>query len=790
MKNNYYYLYYFFDNAITRWIRVLLFFGIGVVVYLHLKDTAFIIRLLPLYFLMILQEVFIHFKLENSNPSKRITDNTSHIIECVDFKTRAKLERYSIIEKLIKSLLSDSEIRYFNKLLNYSHNIYEVSITEDQILKKAANLVSKMGGSYIHNVDIYASYLLLLDDINKTLFQKDIDEKDVITILSWVRKQYYFDIKKNSHFQFTGSGAFDFFVFGWNAQLSHYAYNFTREILSRSTTQPIGRNKEYDLLITALSKNSSSNAILVGRAGVGKTTLISELALDSDLGVLPKNISNKIVFKFYSERLIAGIGNEGDLEMRFVELFSELDHAGNVIVYIPNIENIFGGGGLNMDISGALIEYLKSNRIKIIGSTTDEAYKAFIYQKQEIKELFDVVEIAEPDNDTALFMVLEKSKELERINKVTISYQALKEVCKLSDSYVNDGSAMPGRAVRLAEDVISYALSHGVKNISESEVKGFVEEKTNLPLDTPDAEESKNLLNLEQEIHKTVITQDEAVRAISDAMRRVRSGMKNEGKPIASFLFLGPTGVGKTQTVKALTSSYFGDEKAMIRLDMSEYQNPDSIERFLGNNSGQYEETIIDKVLNNPFSLILLDEFEKANPRILDLFLQILDEGRLTDNLGRTISFKNTIIIATSNAGSEFIREKYKDGVTIENVKKELVEKVLQLNIFKPELINRFDDVIVFKPLSEEDVCQVAKLFLQDAIERIGQQQITLSYDSMVPEFIAKNSYSIEFGARNVRRFIEQTIENQLSKLLLSNQLQKGGSASISVDNNSLVIKS
>lgn len=788
MKNNFYFLYYFFDNPLIRWARVISFFVIGFFVYINLGNEIFILHILPLYFLLILQEFFIHFKLENGLPPKSVTEDFKHPIECVDFKTRVLLERNTKVMKIMKEIARNSDVHYFNKLLNFSFGVVPTSISEEDILKKANELVKDIEGKYIHSIDIYAAFLLLLDLEEKTLFQNDITEKDILNVLSWVRKQYKVDMYFHTGLHFTGSGVFDFFIYGWSAQISRYATNFTREALMQARPAPIGRAREYDLLVTALSKNSSSNALLVGPAGVGKTTLISQLVLDSDAGMLPKNISNKIVFKLHPEHLLSGIHNEGELEERFVYLFSELVHAGNVIVYIPNIENIFGGGGLNVDISGALIEYLRTNRIKIVGSTTPAAFQNYIYAKQEIKELFDEIEVSEPDSDTALFMVFEKAKEFERLNNVFILYGAIREACKLSEMYSNDGTAMPGRAIHLLDDVISYSTTHGIKVITKKEVHEYVEEKTHMALDKPDREESEKLLNLEQEMHERIISQDEAISSIADAMRRVRSGMNDTGKPIASFLFLGQTGVGKTETAKSLAKSYFGDEKTMIRLDMSEYQSSQSVERLLGKNGGEYEETIVDKVLKSPFSLILLDEFEKANPKILDLFLQVLDEGRLTDNLGRTASFVSTIIIATSNAGSEFIREKYIEGMGDE-VKKQLVEKVLEAGIFKPELINRFDDVIIFKPLSESDVVSIARLFLQEVIKKIAEQQITLTYDDEVLQFIAASSYSIEFGARNVRRFIEQSVENQLSKLILSDALQNGGEAKIAIDNNALVIK-
>ncbi|MEO6692469.1 MAG: hypothetical protein ABIO44_09035, partial [Saprospiraceae bacterium] len=442
MKNNYYFLYYFFDNPYVRWMRVLLFLSMGVLVYLNLGNGRFVISILPIYCVLILQEFFIHFKLENSNPPKKITDKFKHVIECVDYKSRAHLERYNNLEKIIGEFSNVSESQYLSRLLNFKFLYQVTDITEEDILRKARDVVASAGGKYIHAIDIYVSYLILTDEKSRELFKNDITQKDILHVHSWVRKLYSIDLKHHTGLRFSGSGVFDFFVFGWSEQIARFASNFTKEVLSNSTTSPMGRNSEYDLLITALLKNSSSNALLVGGAGVGKTTLISKFVIDSNEGLLPSHISNKTVFKLYAERLIAGINNTGDLETRFIELFSELSHAGNIIVYIPNIENIFGGGGLNFDISGALIEYLRSNQIKIIGSTTDEAFHSYIYQKQEIKALFDIIEMNEPDEDTALFMVLEKASELEHLNNVTISYDAVKESCALSDSYATDGSAM------------------------------------------------------------------------------------------------------------------------------------------------------------------------------------------------------------------------------------------------------------------------------------------------------------------------------------------------------------
>lgn len=464
-------------------------------------------------------------------------------------------------------------------------------------------------------------------------------------------------------------------------------------------------------------------------------------------------------------------------------VIEELSHAGNIIIYIPEVQNIFGSSSFRIDLSGALLPYLKNNNLRIIATVTPQNYKSFIEPNSALLNVFETVKLEEPDKETAIQMLLEKANVIEKKNKVSLTYRSIIAACSLANRYLQD-KVMPGSGVSLLNDAANSVFLNKKEIVEEEDVINKIEEKTKIAVAAPKEKEKDLLLHLEEEIHKGVVDQEEAVTAISQSLRRLRTGLESSNKPI-SFLFLGPTGVGKTETAKVLSSLYFGGEDKIIRLDMSEYTSENSLKRLLGANPGEGDEKgeLTDKIHEHPYSLVLLDEFEKANPRILDLFLQVLEDGRLTDNKGKTVSFLNAIIIATSNAGSEFIREEISKGTVVDKTfQAELLDVLQTQGIFKPELLNRFDGVIVFKPLTQEHVMLVAGLLLSKVVKKLKEQDIDVVFDEKILTKIAKEGYDPQFGARPLRRFIQDSIEDLLAQKILKNEIQRGNKASFSVD--------
>lgn len=777
MRNAYKY-YKTFNNPIAIVIQVALFIAITIFLVSSTPSNAdHVGPLLLLAFWYFLSELTIHFKINKQSPERTIEEAGSDHEKAAVFSLR-KLYESSNTTEMIKKIRKNKEIRFVLKKIG-DKNVTFSDTSKKETIKSAALLSAESGGKYIFELDIFAAYLMQSENNTKYLEKNNLLPDDVKHIHLWARNHFDIEKERNSDLNLKGSGAFDFFVFGWTAELKKYAYDFTAYALRKKTPPSvIGREEEYDKLLTILSKKSSNNAILVADPGAGKKTLISRFAYDAYTHSGAQSIKT---FALLTDKILSGANTQGEREQRLELLFTDISHAGNVVVLVENIESLFGGGGYNFDISGTLYDFLESSPVQMIGTTTEAQYEKVIKQHKTAAQLFETIRLQPPDEQTAFKMIINKVSQIEREYSVVIQYDALKAAIANASTYTQT-EVGPGNIVHLLENAASTAQRSKNKILDKEVIEETIKSKTHIVLGEPTKEEKEKLLNLEKLIHQTVINQNAGVHAVASALKRTRSGFKEKHKPIASFLFLGPTGVGKTQTAKALARNYFENEESMIRLDMSEYSTPLDTKKLLGELPNQpKDKSLIHTVNTQPFSLILLDEFEKAHAQVHNLFLQVFDEARISNNQGETADFSNTIIIATSNAGSEQIRETISQAQN-ETYKKQIVNTLLTSKIFTPELVNRFTEVVMFTPLSKTHASQIAQIRTEEMLKKLKEKNMYITADSKAVNKIATEGYSQEFGARNIKRYIEQNVEELISNAILENVIQKGSKATLSLD--------
>ncbi|NCO44755.1 ATP-dependent Clp protease ATP-binding subunit [Candidatus Wolfebacteria bacterium] len=569
----------------------------------------------------------------------------------------------------------------------------------------------------------------------------------------------------------------------WTARptptLDRYGIDFTDLARAERVGFLVGHQNEYDRLADVLSRQSKPNALLVGEPSSGKETLIYHLAYELIKDKTQKSLFDKRLVSLSFGNLVSGAA-DAEVALRISKIIEEIILAGNIILYISDIHNLYKTfGQQSMSAADILIPAIIADAFPVVAATSPREYKEFIEPKSDFAGAFETIRVNEISEDEAVKLLTYDAIILENQTGVVVRFEAIKQAVFLARKYFRQ-KLLPSSAEDLLKEALADASQKGNKLLSANDVIAIAERKINVPIHKATKEEAEKLLNLESIIHQKLIDQEEAVKSVSRALREYRSGLSRKGGPIAVFLFVGPTGVGKTELSKILTKIQFGSENMMIRFDMSEYQDKQSIARFIGSSDGKIAGSLTEAAIQKPYSLILLDEFEKAHPDILNLFLQLFDEGRLTDNLARTIDFTNTIIIATSNAHSDFIKSRLEARAPFGTITEELKKKLT--DYFKPELLNRFSEIIVFKALLISDIEAISKLQLADVAKTISEARgINLSFDEAVIKKVAELGFNPVFGARPLRGVISEKIRSVLAEKILRGEIEKGGNLRISL---------
>ncbi len=620
----------------------------------------------------------------------------------------------------------------------------------------------------------------------------------------------------------------------------------------------IGRSDEIERIIQILCRKTKNNPVLIGEPGVGKTAVVEGLAQKIVDGNVPELLRNKVLFSLDMGSLIAGTKYRGAMEEKLKNAINVITSHGNIIVFIDEIHTLAQSGNKDGEVSSADIikPYLARGELQTIGATTTDEYRKFIEKDKALERRFQPIIVAPPSIEETILIIKGLKDNYQSFHKVELTEEAIEAAAKLSDRYIADrflpdkaidlideamskakvsGSTVPPRVKELEDqlaglekqmkeaiskedftnaselrdrrdaiykEVESYKLDWSKGNeksreITSDDIAEVVSKWTKIPVTRLNEQETERLLNLEKTLHGRVIGQEKAVTSVSKAIRRARAGLKDPNRPIGTFMFLGPTGVGKTELTKALSEAMFDDENAIIRLDMSEFMEPHSVSKLIGSPPGYvgYDEggQLTEQVRRRPYSVVLFDEIEKAHPDVYNILLQMLDDGRLTDAQGRTVSFKNTIIIMTSNVGASDLKGRKKLGFAadssseIQNTQ-DILTNALRRQ-FKPEFLNRIDDIIIFNHISKEDLKKIAHLMLDKVTKALSEKGISISVTAAAMDFIAQKGYSEEYGARPLRRAIQQHVEDLISEDFLSGKVKQGDKVTLDLAGDRIVVK-
>lgn len=651
----------------------------------------------------------------------------------------------------------------------------DLGLEANRIMFYAYEEAVQKGREYVDVMELMVAMIHHDPWLNEIFYDLEVEDRTVLNVVEWIhiqrdlRKRY---IRFRSKAKRKPKGIMDRAMTAVESKLvSQLTTDFTAVARVGGFFPLIGRKTEMDQVLRIM-RRSTGNILMVGPPGVGKTTMFEGFADLLAAEDVPPELQDKRLVMLDPGSLIGDAKGIGTVEGRINRVIQEVSRAGNIVLGIEDVHHLLNmrSTGGSEDVASILMNALSQGRLRVIATATTQEYQEIISMRGTFLRRFQVVNMEEMSRDDAILVLEARAGSIEYKHKVFFSYAAIAAAVDMSVQYIQD-RYLPAKALDIIEEAASLVeMERGAGTaIQKEDIARIISEKTNVQVTAITSDERNKLLNLEQVMHQRIVGQNEAVQAIASALRRAREGLRDQHRPIANLLFLGPTGVGKTETAKTVAEVYFGNESNMIRLDMSEYQDPFSLNKLIGGKGEQGYLT--EAVRQKPFSIVLLDEMEKAHPDVLNVFLQVMDDGRITDGTGRTVDMSNTMVIATSNAATQQIQNAFAAGMSAVDLERSLMQDVLP-RLFRPEFINRFDNVVLFTPLSMEEVVEVARrMIIRIADNLLEQKGIVMEATPDAIVELAQRGYDPQYGARPLRRVVQDTVDDALAKLLLSERI-------------------
>ena len=622
-----------------------------------------------------------------------------------------------------------------------------------------------------------------IPNYEQVLSQLKLSLSDLYQGIDWYN--YLHGIIKDSKKPVHSGGIGRDFAFGYTPTLQRFAINLSDQYFGSShKIQQAENSNIISQIIHIFTHPGRQNVALIGAYGSGRSTIVNSFAetLMNANSKIPRSLKYRQIYSLDAPSLISAAKDHSELEYLMINIFNEIYSAKNIILCLDNAHLFFEEGPGSVDISNLLVPILEAGSIRLILIMDEQRFLEISTKNTALASMLNKISVHPTDYEETIKILMDQVPIFEHQKNVLYTYRALTTAYRLSDQYIHDVE-MPGKAKLLLESAASFSINGIVNDLV---VETAVEKSYGVKVKVADDEADRTkLLNLEQLIHERMIDQEEAVSAVAGALRRAAAGVKNQSRPIGTFLFLGPTGVGKTELAKTLSEVYFDGESNIVRLDMNEFVSSSDVSRLIRDGATDAL-SLTAQVMKQPFSVVLLDEIEKAHPSVLTTLLQVLDEGILRDEKNREVSFRDSIIIATSNAGANEIRDKISAGANISELKEEIINQLISSGEFKPEFLNRFDEICLFKPLSKEDLLQVLDLIIASTNRTLANQKISVSLTPEAKQILIEKGYDPKMGARPMRRVVQKTVENFVASAILSGAAQPGSNLTITPDDISI----